>query len=218
MALLLSGLLSSGMSDEADAREGAAGGRIGGRRGKNRRGHDKNRNNGHKRKKNNHNAPGLGSSSWIYVRMVVENLTSADLDFEGLALYEEFAGKICRVKALQTIRPNEAISFAPVDHEGVPTSALQAVLDDKYRLDEMIGSGGFGAVYRAMHLALGRTVAVKVLRPSPGNDSPEALSRFRQEAISTTRLNHPNAVTVMDFGVSSAGIAYPGTTSTRSPG
>ena len=82
------------------------------------------------------------------------------------------------------------------------------VLDDKYRLDEMIGSGGFGAVYRAMHLALGRTVAVKVLRPSPGNDSPEALSRFRQEAISTTRLNHPNAVTVMDFGVSSAGIAY----------
>ncbi len=135
MALLLSGLLSSGMSDEADAREGAAGGRIGGRRGKNRRGHDKNRNNGHKRKKNKHNAPGLGSSSWIYVRMVVENLTSADIDFEGLALYEEFAGKICRVKALQTIRPNEAISFAPVDHEGVPTSALQAVLDDKYLVE-----------------------------------------------------------------------------------
>jgi serine/threonine protein kinase len=51
-------------------------------------------------------------------------------------------------------------------------------------------------------------VAVKVLRPSPGNDSPEALSRFRQEAVSTTRLNHPNAVTVMDFGVSTAGIAY----------
>lgn len=82
------------------------------------------------------------------------------------------------------------------------------VLDGKYRLDEKIGSGGFGAVYRSTHIALDRTVAVKVLRPSPGNDTPEALARFRQEAVSTTRLNHPNAVTVTDFGVSSAGIAY----------
>lgn len=82
------------------------------------------------------------------------------------------------------------------------------VLDDKYRLDEMIGSGGFGAVYRARHLALDKHIAVKVLRPSPGNDSPEALSRFRQEAVSATRLNHPNAVAVLDFGISSAGIAY----------
>jgi DNA-binding response OmpR family regulator len=82
------------------------------------------------------------------------------------------------------------------------------VLDERYRLDEKIGAGGFGAVFKATHLTLNRPVAIKVLRPSPGNDSPEALARFRQEALSASRLSHPNAVTVIDFGVSSAGIAY----------
>jgi CheY-like chemotaxis protein len=82
------------------------------------------------------------------------------------------------------------------------------VLDGKYRLDRKIGSGGFGAVFRALHLGLDRYVAVKVLRPSPGNDSPEAIERFRHEAISACRLSHPNAVSVLDFGVSSTGIAY----------
>jgi DNA-binding response OmpR family regulator len=82
------------------------------------------------------------------------------------------------------------------------------VLDEKYQLDRKIGAGGFGAVFKATHIPLNRPVAIKVLRPSPGNDSPEALERFRQEALSASRLSHPNAVTVMDFGVSSAGIAY----------
>jgi DNA-binding response OmpR family regulator len=82
------------------------------------------------------------------------------------------------------------------------------MLDEKYRLEEKIGAGGFGAVFKATHLTLNRPVAIKVLRPSPGNDSPEAVERFRQEALSASRLSHPNAVMVIDFGVSTAGIAY----------
>jgi CheY-like chemotaxis protein len=82
------------------------------------------------------------------------------------------------------------------------------VLDQKYRLEEKIGSGGFGAVFRATHLGLGRAVAVKVFRPMPGNDSPEALKRFRLEGASASRVNHPNAVAVLDCGISEAGIAY----------
>jgi serine/threonine protein kinase len=82
------------------------------------------------------------------------------------------------------------------------------ILDGKYRLDEKIGSGGFGAVYRGTHLGMKRPIAVKVFKPTPGNDSAEGLERFLSEAVSAGRINHPNAVVVLDSGISSEGIAY----------
>src|SRR5262249_35294446 len=82
------------------------------------------------------------------------------------------------------------------------------VLDDKYRLEEKIGSGGFGTVYRATHIHLQTPVAVKVFRPSIGADALKDLERFRLEGISTCRIHHPNAVSVIDFGVSASSIAY----------
>jgi serine/threonine protein kinase len=82
------------------------------------------------------------------------------------------------------------------------------VLDDKYELEKKIGSGGFGTVYRAMHLLLQHPVAVKVFRPSIGTDPVKNLERFRIEGISASRVRHPNAISVLDFGVSGASIAY----------
>jgi hypothetical protein len=82
------------------------------------------------------------------------------------------------------------------------------VLEGKYRLDEKIGSGGFGAVYRATHLVMKHLIAVKIFRPMAGNDSAEALERFQLEAVSASRVSHPNAVLILDSGVSSEGIAY----------
>lgn len=82
------------------------------------------------------------------------------------------------------------------------------VLDGKYLLEEKIGKGGFGAVFRGRQTALNRPVAVKVFRPSSGNDSPEAVERFRREGVAACRVNHPNAVTIIDSGISSDGIAY----------
>jgi len=89
------------------------------------------------------------------------------------------------------------------------SSALTgSVLDDTYRIDEKIGEGGFGAVFRGMHLGLQRPVAIKVLRPNPASDMAEQIARFRAEGVAACRVAHRNAVEVLDFGVSSEGIAY----------
>jgi hypothetical protein len=82
------------------------------------------------------------------------------------------------------------------------------VLDGKYRLDEELGAGGFGVVFRARHLTLDCPVAVKVFRPASGNDSGLELQRFLREGATAARLNHPNAVRVLDSGVSSEGVAF----------
>ena len=82
------------------------------------------------------------------------------------------------------------------------------VLDDKYRIGAKIGSGGFGTVYRGEHIFLHHPVAIKVFRPAVGREGLESLERFRLEGISACRVNHPNAVTVLDFDVSSGSLAY----------
>ena len=82
------------------------------------------------------------------------------------------------------------------------------VLDEKYRVQEKIGSGGFGTVYRGEHIFLHHPVAIKVFRPAIGRDALESLDRFRVEGISACRINHPNAVTVLDFDVSAGSLAY----------
>ena len=81
-------------------------------------------------------------------------------------------------------------------------------LDGKYRLDQPLGSGGFGVVLRGHHLALDHPIAVKVFRPLSGNDSGHELRRFLREGATAARLTHPNVVRVYDSGVSAEGTAY----------
>ena len=80
-------------------------------------------------------------------------------------------------------------------------------LDEKYRLEERLGVGGMGTVYRAVHLLIDRPVAVKVLNQRFVEDEA-ARTRFRREARAAGRLQHTNAVTVTDFGQSSDGYVY----------
>jgi serine/threonine protein kinase/tetratricopeptide (TPR) repeat protein len=68
-----------------------------------------------------------------------------------------------------------------------------------YRLEEEVGRGGMGVVYRAWDTALDRPVAVKTIR-TPGRPQPEALARFRAEAVAVARLQHPNIVQVYGTG------------------
>jgi serine/threonine-protein kinase len=74
-----------------------------------------------------------------------------------------------------------------------------SLLRGRYKLLELIGSGGMAVVYKALDEMLERVVSVKILREDYSNDS-EFLERFRQEAKAAANLSHPNIVTVYDFG------------------
>ena len=74
------------------------------------------------------------------------------------------------------------------------------VLADKYRIEAPLGSGGMCDVYRAIHSLIGKQVAVKLLKPELAAD-PKISQRFEQEALAASRVRHPHAIDVTDFGV-----------------
>src|SRR5436190_23684956 len=84
------------------------------------------------------------------------------------------------------------------------------VLDDKYRLERLLGRGGMGAVYLATHMGTDRYVALKLIAPQFMRNQ-EFVERFKREARAAGRLRHPNVVDVTDFGFSGNGndrVAY----------
>ena len=80
-------------------------------------------------------------------------------------------------------------------------------LDEKYCVEERLGAGGMGAVYRARHLLMDRPVAIKVLHQRLVEDEA-ARVRFQIEARAAVLLRHSNAVSVTDFGQTSEGCVY----------
>lgn len=84
---------------------------------------------------------------------------------------------------------------------------LGLTLGEKYQIKELLGEGGMGRVYRAEHLALEKPVAVKILHQHLLGDE-RSVARFVAEAREASRLNHPNIVTVMEFGETEYGVMY----------
>src|SRR5213075_3063005 len=113
---------------------------------------------------------------------------------------------------------SEELKFCPQDRTPLQADAtnisaalvdplLGRTLDQKYLLEEKLGIGGMGTVYRARHLLIDRPVAVKVLNQRFVEDEA-AQTRFRREARAAGRLQNQNVAAVTDFGQTTDGLVY----------
>ncbi|HEV7604389.1 MAG TPA: serine/threonine-protein kinase [Candidatus Limnocylindrales bacterium] len=87
----------------------------------------------------------------------------------------------------------------PIEPPPPPQPAAGRLVGERYRLAEVIGSGGMATIHRAFDTLLGRTVAVKLLRREVMADADIAM-RFRREALAATVLRHPNIVACLETG------------------
>ena len=81
-------------------------------------------------------------------------------------------------------------------------------LADRYTIIQRVSLGGFGAVYRALQDNLGRDIAIKVLQPDVVSNNSDYVEQFRQEALLTSQLRHPNTITIFDYGQTDTGLLF----------
>jgi len=90
-----------------------------------------------------------------------------------------------------------------------PDPLLGRVINERFKITGLIARGGMGKVYRAEQTPLGRICALKVLNPNySGENDPEFHKRFFLEASLTSKLTHPNTVTIFDYGRTEDDIYY----------
>ncbi len=131
----------------------------------------------------------------------------------GKPLPEAALGGLCP-ECMLKVGTATATAEVPGEGQPPPTTPPQPALDPaeiarrfpQLEILECLGRGGMGVVYKARQPALDRLVALKVLAPEKGTD-PRFATRFTREAQALARLNHPNIVTVYDFGESN-GLFY----------
>lgn len=113
-----------------------------------------------------------------------------------IACKQEFSGEI-------TNCPHDGTMLTPVSSEPVAGS----IIAGKYEVLSVVGGGAMGLVYKARHTLMKRIVAVKVLRPNMALDET-TVSRFQKESEALSVLDHPNILTVFDFGLNELGQPY----------
>src|SRR5216683_3222879 len=110
------------------------------------------------------------------------------------------------IPANKTVQPGVQ---PPPSDRGVVDPLWSRVLNDRFTLLEPLGSGGMGKVYKAIQAPLDRMVAIKILSSNYANaQDPGFRQRFFREASLTSKLRHPNTITVIDYGQTHDGIFF----------
>src|SRR4026207_2079755 len=105
---------------------------------------------------------------------------------------------------------SDATTLCPSDGVALETTndaLIGTTLVGKYRIDARLNEGGMGNVYKGTHVLMDKTVAIKVLRPSLAADE-KIVARFSREARAASRISHPNALSVTDFGEDESGHVF----------
>lgn len=113
-----------------------------------------------------------------------------------IACGKEFTGDV-------TVCPEDKTPLTALAKE----IAVGSVIGDRYEIIETVGTGGMGVVYRAKHKLMKRIVAIKMLHANLVSNAT-TLKRFQHEAQAASTLNHPNILTVFDFGLTDEGQPY----------
>src|SRR6187431_3624187 len=109
-----------------------------------------------------------------------------------------------RAGSRSNLRPSGGAPAAMTTPDDPMIGSLAA---GRYRIQKLLGEGGMGQVYLAEHFAIEKRVALKVLRSEYAHKG-EIVTRFQQEAISASRIKHPNVLDVFDFGQLENGCFY----------
>jgi serine/threonine-protein kinase len=99
--------------------------------------------------------------------------------------------------------PDSAADTGPLPEDPL----VGSVICGRYRVEKVIGTGGMGSVYRAVHVHMRKTVALKVLHGHM-TSMPEAVARFEREAVAAGRIKHRNVAAATDFGRLDSGDAF----------
>ncbi len=122
---------------------------------------------------------------------------------------QDSAATACIFRNTVSVHASGGESWAPTPPATADSQIPQIgdVLDSRYRITGVLGSGGMGCVYLAEHVSIKRPLALKLLHPEVG-EIEEVSRRFEREAFAIGRVDHPNCVNVSDFGKLPDGTLY----------
>src|SRR5436305_6709346 len=115
--------------------------------------------------------------------------------------------KVCPVCGKEYADTTTLCSVDAAVLRSVDDPLLGQTLAEKYLIEKLVKRGGMGSVYAGKHVLMDKTVAIKVLRPSLALDD-DVVRRFSREAKAASRISHPHAVSVTDFGESEDGVVF----------